>query len=130
MTQLTVTIQFADEDRKRIDNLISAVASATSNQVSETPQEKPAATKSKPAPKPAATKSKPVEDDDNFDDVSGEVTATKEDVLAKLKEVSSVHGKPEAVKILKAVGSCTGMSDLSADKFGAVLEALNARLED
>ncbi len=47
-----------------------------------------------------------------------------------LKKVSGVSGKPTAVGILRKVGECEGLSELSSDKFDLVYEALEAELGD
>ncbi len=138
MAEITIKLEFGDEDRKLLQGILTALTSSTASvAVTETPAEKPVA---KPAAKPAAkpkpaTKPKPAPEpepepeDDDFD-APAETSYTREDVLAKLKEVSSVHGKPAATKVLKTVGECTGLSDLSDDKFDAVISALQELLDE
>lgn len=135
---ITLTLSLSDEDRKLVQALTEAVTAmgtspfvpAEETKTVETkPRSKPAAKKAEkpkkeePAPEPETT-----EDDDDFDAPAS--TRTREDVLAMLKKVSGVSGKPTAVGILRKVGECEGLSELSSDKFDLVYEALEAELGD
>jgi hypothetical protein len=149
MSELNMTISLAPEDRARIDALIAAVtASISASSPIDAPAApavpattkpaaksaaKPAAAKpaAKPEPEPAPEPEAIEEDDDDFgeEDAGGE-EVTREMILAHLKKVSAVHGKPAAIDILKKVGNAAALTALADDKFQAVYAALSAKLED
>lgn len=135
MSKVEVLLKLSPEDQDAICARVAEQLEAAKG------GSKPA--KGKPGRKPKAAPEPEPEDD--FDDVDGDATGAddadaddefdaaeddaptyeRSDVQAALRELALVTSKSNAMTVLREHGDGNGLSDLSEDKFGAVIKAAN-----
>lgn len=110
------------QEQEEADAELAAREEAEAKKAAAAAKRKEAAAKKKAEEEAAAAAAEEEEDDSGLDEEpSG---PTREEVRKALKEYSAIEGKEAAIQILKDNGA-SSMSELSEDKFEAVLKAVN-----